>query len=201
MTTRGRPRQFDRDQALEVAMRLFRQHGYEGTSVSFLGDKMGINTPSLYAAFGSKEELYQEAVNLYLNQTVMPMVSALSGAVNAREGLQTFLEQCAEAFTNQPEGVRGCMILNGDLVYAPSQHNRAEDMSKRRCFAEEAIRTRLERAQQEQELPAGTDTRALAAYFSAVVQGLSVRSHDLANLDDLRNVIQIAMHAWPVGHN
>lgn len=198
MTTRGRPRQFDRDQALEIAMRLFRQHGYEGTSVSFLGDKMGINTPSLYAAFGSKEELYQEAVNLYLNKTVMPMIEKMSGSDSAREGLQVFLEECANAFTSQPEGVSGCMILNGDLVYAPTQQNRAHNMTARRCFAEDAIRARLERAQQEKQLPEHTDTRALAAYFSVVVQGLSVRSHDQAGLEDLRAVIRVAMQAWPV---
>ena len=201
MTTRGRPRQFDRDQALEVAMRLFRQHGYEGTSVSFLGDKMGINTPSLYAAFGSKDELYQEAVNLYLNKTVMPMVSKMAASSSARDGLQVFLEECADAFTSQPEGVRGCMILNGDLVYAPAQQNRAHDMTARRCFAEDAIRARLERAQQENQLPANTDTRALAAYFSVVVQGLSVRSHDQAGMDDLQAVIRVAMQAWPVAGN
>ncbi len=198
MTTRGRPRQFDRDQALEIAMRLFRQHGYEGTSVSLLGDKMGINTPSLYAAFGSKEELYQEAVNLYLNKTVMPMIEKMASSDSAREGLQVFLEECANAFLSQPEGVRGCMILNGDLVYAPTQQNRAQDMTARRCFAEDAIRARLERALQENQLPENTDTHALAAYFSVVVQGLSVRSHDHASLDDLRAVIRVAMQAWPV---
>jgi AcrR family transcriptional regulator len=201
MTTRGRPRQFDRDQALETAMRLFRQHGYEGTSVSFLGDKMGINTPSLYAAFGSKDELYQEAVSLYLNKTVMPMVSAMSASGNAREGMRTFLRECAQVFTNQPEGVRGCMILNGDLVYAPSHQSRADDMSRKRCFAEDAIRARLERAQQETELPPDTDTRALAAYFSVLVQGLSVRSHDQATVEDLYRVIDTAMNVWPGGHH
>ncbi len=201
MSTRGRPRQFDRDQALEVAMQLFHHHGYEGTSVSFLGEKMGINTPSLYAAFGSKDQLYQEAVNLYVTKFSVPLVSDLLNSPCAYGGLLGFLKQCAHLFAGEgaSEGSRnrGCMIASGDLVHAPSQAERAHEMTVKRSMAEEAIVTRLERAKQEGKLNAATDIKALAGYFAIVMQGLSVRAHDGASEQDMLRVIEVAMQAWP----
>lgn len=198
MSTRGRPRQFDRDQALEVAMQLFRHHGYEGTSVSFLGEKMGINTPSLYAAFGSKDELYQEAVNLYVNKFSVPLVTELLNSPCAYGGMLTFLQQCAHLFAGE-EGTtnRGCMIASGDLVHAPSQADRAHEMTLKRGMAEEAIFSRLDRAKKEGKLGDHTDVKALAGYFAIVVQGLSVRAHDGASEQDMLRVIDVAMQAWP----
>jgi AcrR family transcriptional regulator len=197
MSTRGRPRQFDRDQALEVAMQLFRHHGYEGTSVSFLGEKMGINTPSLYAAFGSKDELYHEAVNLYVTKFSVPLVSELINSPCAYGGMFAFLKQCAHLFSGEGTANRGCMIASGDLVHAPSQADRAHEMSLKRGLAEEAILSRLERAQQESKIPADADIKALAGYFAIVVQGLSVRAHDGASEQDMLRVIDVAMQAWP----
>ncbi|MEN9865913.1 MAG: hypothetical protein RL748_1503 [Pseudomonadota bacterium] len=197
MPARGRPREFDRDQALEVAMRIFLHHGYDGTSVSYLGEKMGINTPSLYAAFGSKDMLYQEAVGLYITRVTTPLIDALNAAASAREGIATFLESCARYFHAQPDGERGCMIFNGDLVYAPSCHQRAKDMVARRKTVEQAFASRLSRAQQEHELPAAANPTQLAAFYCVVLQGLSIRARDGAELDDLLQVVTHAMLAWP----
>lgn len=197
MPARGRPREFDRDQALEVAMRVFLRHGYDGTSVSYLGEKMGINTPSLYAAFSSKDALYKEAVGLYITRLSTPLLAALTASQSARQGIQQFLETCARYFHAQPDGERGCMIFNGDLVYAPAFHQRAKEMISRRKTAEQTVMARLERAQQEGEIPASAKPAELAAYFCVVLQGLSIRSRDGNNLDDLLQVIAQAMSVWP----
>lgn len=197
MAARGRPREFDRDQALETAMRVFLRHGYDGTSVSFLGEKMGINTPSLYAAFSSKDALYQEAVGLYVTRLSTPLLAALAASQTARQGIQQFLETCIRYFHAQPDGERGCMIFNGDLVYAPAFHQRAKEMITRRKTAEQAILARLERAQQEGEIPAGAKPSQLAAYYCVILQGLSIRARDGNELDDLLNVIEQAMAVWP----
>lgn len=197
MSNRGRPRQFDREQALHIAMRMFRKHGFEGTSVSALAKEMGISMPSLYAAFLSKEELYREVVDLYIDTISVPAVSALLTSKQARKGIETFLKTCAEQFTTPSSGERGCMIATGDLACAPAQHALTEAMAMRRSAAEQAIRARLERARVEHELPGNIDVPTLARYFSIIVQGMSVHARDHASFNDLNKIAILAMKVWP----
>ncbi len=197
MGTLGRPRQFDRDQALEIAMKLFRLHGYDGTPISLLGEKMGINPPSLYAAFGSKESLYREALDLYAAKYSAPLIFRLRDEPCVQTAIYTFLKKCAELFVGERDDERGCMIASGDLVYAPGEQDRADDMTLKRSMVEDAIRSRLARAKAEKMLPASLNVKALAGFFAVVIQGLSIRARDGASRTEMLRIIDVAMQALP----
>src|SRR5258707_15468488 len=107
--TRGRPRGFDRTEALVRAMKVFWARGYEGASISDLKAEMGIGSPSLYAAFGSKEELFREAVKLYSATEGSDTWRSLQTAPTAREGIEGVLMYTARAFT-RPDKPPGCLV-------------------------------------------------------------------------------------------
>lgn len=174
-----RPRSFDRDVALEQAMRLFWEKGYEETSIGDLTAAMGIAAPSLYAAFGDKRTLFDEAVELYERQPNAP-IAAGADEPTARGAVARILERAAVEYT-LPDQPKGCFITSEPLLGA---HRAATD------------RLLLERLAAS-ELAPGTDIAALAAYVGAVLAGMSSRARDGASCDELREIAALAMRAWP----
>jgi len=195
MSTRGRPREFDRKDALQTAMELFWRHGYEGTSVAQLGDAMGITSPSLYAAFGSKEELYRESLDLYVKEASAPALKILDETPRVDDAVERFLRALARQFTRGPAGQRGCMIASGDVVCAPGNAGLTEEMRARRAQAEGAIRARLLRAVDQRQLPPAADVKGLAAYLAAVIEGMSVQARDGASFHRLNGIVSHALKA------
>lgn len=192
----GRPRAFDRDQALEAAVQLFWQHGFDGTSVAELTKAMRIKPPSFYAAFGTKEALFREVLDIYLSKHANFVTRNLTRDQTARESIQAMLHGAAQAFAQ--EGLpRGCMVGSGGLHTSDESASLAQVLSGIRNRTRQFVQMRLDRAVAEGELPGGTDTQALAAYFSAVVQGLSVQAIDGASLELLQHIVDTAMKAWP----
>lgn len=194
----GRPRAFDREQALALAMQLFWQHGFEGTSTAQLCAAMGIAMPSLYAAFGSKEALYREALALYAQQFGSPLTDALAAGGPARDAVERMLLVAARQFS-QASHPRGCMVAGGELQCSPQAAELATAVAAQRGGAERVIRRRLDAARAAGELPAGTDTAALAGYFAMVVQGMAVQARDGAKAASLKRLAALAMAAWPEG--
>ncbi|MEN2990486.1 TetR/AcrR family transcriptional regulator [Tistrella sp. BH-R2-4] len=167
----GRPWSFDRDKAIETAMRLFWRHGYDGVSIGDLTKAIGIAPPSLYAAFGSKAALYGEAVLRYeqtvgwLDMTAIRSATSLAGAVRA------LLEQAVKSVTD-PALEPGCMISSGMITCHPEHASLARDAAARR----DAMRERIAEALQPF---AGTDEiRQLARHLAAVMQGISIQARD-----------------------
>lgn len=195
MNTRGRPRQFDREEALRTAMQLFWRYGYEGTSVAAVRKAIGITSPSLYAAFGSKEDLYRESIDLYIRTFSAPSMRVLEETSEASEAVQAFLVLLAKQFTT--EGQYGCMIAGGDVVCAPENAKFATEMAARRALAEDAIRARLTRAVKEGQIAPTADTKGLGSYFATFIQGMSVQARDGASFNKLCEIISLAMKAWP----
>lgn len=193
MAQRGRPRGFDRDQALQRAMEVFWEHGYEGTSISDLTAAMGIGPPSLYAAFGSKEQLFREAVELY--DSLEGAESALHDAATARQGIEAMLREHAGNYTD-PETPAGCLIVLGATAHAPENRKIAEYLAGWRRETTELLRARLARGVQEGDVPASADIDALAAYFNTLLEGLSVEARDGASREQLERTIDCAMAAW-----
>lgn len=197
MAERGRPRSFDRAAALRRAMEVFWRRGYEGTSLGDLTEAMGINKPSLYAAFGCKEALFREAVELYDAVEGTATEQALREAPTAREAVETMLRKNAEAYTS-PEKPSGCMIVLAAMIGTPESQGVRDYLSGLRRAGIVAVRRRLERGVAEGELPAGTDTGALAAFYSTVLQGLSIQARDGASRQTLGAIIDSAMATWEV---
>lgn len=191
----GRPRAFDIDMALENAMQVFWRKGYEGTSLSDLTDAMGINPPSLYAAFGSKEALFRKAMDRYENGPANYTPRALL-APTAREVAQQLLAG-AVALHGSARNPKGCLGVQGALACGDSAGAVQHDLSARRIAAEQLVRKRLQHAKAEGDLPADSDPAELARYLRAVICGMAVQSADGATRKELQKTADRAMLAWP----
>ena len=192
----GRPRAFDREQALAIALDLFWRHGYNGTSIPQLTTAMGISPPSLYAAFGSKDALYREVVKLYLMQYTSFMNHLFDEKISARDAVERALLAAAKQFS-QAEHAPGCMISSAELQAAPDNEALADDIAKLRKAAQHIMFTRLEVARRSGELPSNTDTATLAAFYAMISQGMSVQARDGAKAVELKRLAMLAMRAWP----
>lgn len=195
MAARGRPRNFDREKALIAAMRLFWQKGYTATSMADLYQAMGINSPSLYAAYGSKEDLYHEVINYYVQQMAPRIWSVLESTDSAYAGVAGWLNCSAELLTSQ-DFPSGCMVT---LSTVASEGNEKLGACVMRCRLEgqQKLAERLKRAVAEGELPEETDTGALAQMYISLQQGMSLQARDGASREDLRKVARLAMNLWP----
>lgn len=193
---RGRPRSFDSDAALDQAMLLFWERGYEGTSLADLTAAMGISPPSLYAAFGDKESLFLACVERYGRSAGRHAGAALSAGLGARETLEKILLDSAEEF-GSPCHPKGCLVVSSALRSARSNEAVREALSNLRAQNAAAIQACLERGQREGQVAADADCASLALFFASVVQGMSVSAQDGATLEELRRTAQWAMRAWP----
>ncbi|MDR5799586.1 TetR/AcrR family transcriptional regulator [Caballeronia sp. LZ001] len=175
--TRGRPRAFDRDAALRRAMEVFWAKGFDTCSMADLVDAMGINSPSLYAAFGSKEDLYREAIALYSAAEGGAAVRQLRAHESARDGLRAMFRTSIELFTSGT-GPRGCMIFLGGMSVAPEHGELRDELRKIRRQVASAIAARLNDARKHGELHANADIHALAALCMMLFAGLSIEAQD-----------------------
>jgi TetR/AcrR family transcriptional regulator, copper-responsive repressor len=191
VATRGRPRSFDRERALQCAMEVFWRKGYETTSLNDLTAAMGINPPSLYAAFGDKEKLFLEAVDLYFTGEGA-RDELLARAPTARAAIEALLLRTAKGL---PRLGVGCMLVTSAVNCSAPNVQKA--LAKYRAKVEKAVLSRFERGIREGDLPARTDARGLAKYFETVIQGMSSQAMDGATRKDLLAVVENAMHAWP----
>ena len=193
---RGRPRAFNREAALAQATRLFWTRGYEATSIADLVQAMGIGSPSLYAAFGSKEALYAEALRHYLENYKDLFWTRFSSASTAREAVLSFLMDSAAVLTGCVADIpRGCMAILS-TVDSEGHAELGELVRTARAGTRRRIEDRLNRAVTEGELPASTDTDALARFVQAVQNGMSILARDDASRSELEATAQIAMLGW-----
>lgn len=192
----GRPRLFDRDAALGIALDLFWRQGYEGTSTTQLTSAMGISQPSLYAAFGPKEQLYRETVALYLRRHGQFLSIAFSAHASAKEGIQNALLVAAAQYCDSTHAP-GCMVASGGLQGSADNRVLYAEMAGFRAQGQSAIQARLDQACSDGEIAPGTDTAALAAYFAMVIQGMAVQARDGASPATLHAIATLAMAAWP----
>ncbi|MBE1491220.1 TetR/AcrR family transcriptional regulator [Plantactinospora soyae] len=195
MTRRGRPRTFDRAVALERAMEVFWQRGYEGASMTDLTAAMGIGSPSLYAAFGSKEALFREAVALYDEVDGRIPRQLLRDAPTARAGLDALLRHYAQAYVD-PARPTGCMVaLAATTISAENDQVRAFLAECRQADVANLER-RLDRGVSEGDVPSGTDTGTVAEFFYAVSLGMALRARDGASGQTLRRIAEATLAAW-----
>lgn len=190
----GRPRAFDPDEALEAAMRLFWQKGYEGTSLTDLTEAMGINRPSLYAAFGNKEELFRKAFARY-SEGPAACGGAARSLPTARAAVEALLYGAVDTLAC-PEHP-GCLSVVGALACGEESKAIQDDLCAARNAGLCAWRDRFAQAQAEGELPPEPTAEELARYVMTVLNGMTVQARSGATREELRRVVEIAMRAWP----
>jgi AcrR family transcriptional regulator len=193
--TLGRPRAFDVDRALDCALRVFWRKGYEGTSLPDLTKAMGINRPSLYAAFGNKEALFRKALDRYAEGSAAFRREALDKPT-AREVVERLLTGTVDQLTD-PRNPCGCLAVQGALACGETADPVRLELNARRAAAETEIRERLERAKSTGDLPADSDSADLARYIAVVIYGMAVQAAGGAGRQDLQRVVEIALRAWP----
>lgn len=189
---RGRPRQFDRDQAVAAALELFKEHGYEGTSIAHLTEAIGVSAPSLYGVFPNKEAIFEEAVALYQRTEGAFALLALEQAETAFTAIHDLLMGAATHYT-QDDRAGGCFVSLGILSCATEHRDIAGRMRARRLAARDAIKDRLDHGKEAGELQPSTDTAALAAFYAATLQGMSVQARDGASRHDLEQIARMAL--------
>ncbi len=193
---KGRPREFDADEALEKALHVFWRRGYEGTSLSDLTEAMGINRPSLYAAFGNKEELFKLALDRYAQKGPGALQRSALDEPTARAVVERTLKCAAESLTD-PKNPPGCLAVQGALACGEAAESIKQALCERRTATETALRARLERAKAEGDLAPDSNPEALARFVVTVTQGMSVQAQGGATRADLLRVADMALKAWP----
>jgi len=191
----GRPRAFDADVALERAMHVFWAKGYEGAALSDLTRAMRINRPSLYAAFGNKEQLFRKVLDRYASGPLAYFDKALE-APKARDVIEQILFGAAR-MASDPRLPAGCLMVQGALACGDSAGSVQKETAARRAASEIALRRRLQRAKREGDLPRNANPAELARYVMTVLQGMAVQGADGASPDQLRQVARTALRAWP----
>ncbi|UFU07318.1 TetR/AcrR family transcriptional regulator [Ruania halotolerans] len=194
MAARGRPRTFDRDAALRKAMEVFWRRGYEGASVAMLTAELGITATSLYAAFGSKAELFDEAIELYDPPGGTPTDEALTRP-KASDAIEAVLRAHADAYTD-PATPPGCMVVLAAINLGSGHEEVDRKLTVRRHHDRETIEARIERGISEGDLPAHLDAAAAASYVQTVLHGLSIQVRDGFNRAQAHAVVDIAMTGW-----
>lgn len=195
MAKRGRPRGFDRTEALERAVRLFWSKTYEGASLSELTEAMGINAPSLYAAFGSKEALFREAVAYYAEHHGVETWRALKDTPKVRDAIERFLLATAKAYST-PGNPPGCLIVLGAQYGIDNDDAAHCELRARRRESLRQIADRFARAVAEGELSPEFPVQDAAAFYLSVQTGMSVLARDGADPATLMAVARAAMLGW-----
>lgn len=192
---KGRPRGFDADEMLDKVVNVFWQHGYEGTSMATLMAATGLNKPSLYAAFGSKEDLFRSALERYW-QRQGELTRKHLDEPDARTGVERMLLALVDIQT-QPGLPHGCLAVHGGLVGSAASATIRDELRARQAALQTAVQNRLTRAQADGELAASVDVADLARYLTIVGQGAAVQAAGGATREELRRVVSMAMRAWP----
>jgi AcrR family transcriptional regulator len=192
---RGRPREFDREQGLVKAMHLFWSRGYDAISMADLRAELGITQASLYAAFGSKEQLFREAVDLYRRTAGFSTTNALAIDSSAREAIHAMLQAAADAFS-APGAPGGCLLILGATNCAIENKAVQDHLLSIRRQISQSILERLKRGQHDGDIPKSAPIVALAAYYSTVLHGLALQSRDGASHKTLTQVVEFATADW-----
>ncbi|MDT0321601.1 TetR/AcrR family transcriptional regulator [Streptomyces millisiae] len=191
----GRPRGFDAEEALERAMRVFWEQGYEGASLTDLTRAMGITRTSMYAAFGNKEELFRKALERYTEGPASYGARALREPT-ARQVATAFLNGSVRAST-RPGCPSGCLGVQGSLAAGDPGRAARDELAAWRNAHTAHLRDRFRRAADEGDLPPGSDPDLLARYLMTVANGIAVQAASGASRDDLQRVADMALRSWP----
>lgn len=175
-----------------MALMMFKERGYEGTSIAHLTEAIGVSATSLYGVFPSKEALFEEAVELYQQTEGAFAAEALNRAETAFAAIRDLLMEAAANYARD-DRAGGCFISLGVLSCGIEHRDIARRMTARRSAAREAIKARLDQGKDAGELQPATDTVALAGFYAATLQGMSVQARDGGSVQDLEQIVRTAL--------
>lgn len=190
----GRPREFDRDKALEKARDAFWTRGYEGTSMADLVSALGIASARIYTAFGSKEDLFREAVELYEANEGGFATRALAEEPTVRRVIERMLREAVDTYT-RPGRPQGCMVVSAATNCAVENDRVLEWLARHRRARTVSICERLNEAVRDGELKPDTDAGTLGDYYATLLHGLSVQARDGVPKKRLHDLVTVAMQA------
>ncbi|MBF6222604.1 TetR/AcrR family transcriptional regulator [Nocardia abscessus] len=191
----GRPRGFDADEALERALLVFWEQGYEGASLATLTDAMGISTTSMYSTFGNKEELFRKALERYTEGPSAYLVRALEEPTAL--GVAAAILAGTVRTTTRPANPHGCLGVQGALATSDSGRGVRDLLVAWRADGHSRVRERFQRAVDDGDLPADADPALLARYVTTVAYGIAVQAASGVERDELQEIAHAALRAWP----
>jgi len=188
----GRPREFDEQEALDAATRVFADKGYESASLSELTEAMGINRVSMYSAFGNKEAMFRKAMERY--STIQAQyVAGWLAAPTAREAVESLLRNLITG----PNGPGTCFITQPPLTAEDTTEETRRFVALKRSEIERAIERRLEQAIRDKEIPRTSSAGDLARYYALFIQGMALQVQHGATKSQLMRAVDVAMVAFP----
>lgn len=192
---RGRPKSFDEQKALQQAMLLFWEYGYEATSISDLTQALGITAPSLYCSFGDKVQLFQKSIQYYLEHEACSLKLICDKSKTAKIAVELYFHESIKrlALTDKPAG---CMLVTTTMNCSQQAQTVKQEVSAVRQSSRELLLERLKRGMQEGDLPAHTPVQLMVDFYNTVMQGLTLQARDGVPIEQLQSVVQHALKHW-----
>lgn len=192
MATAGRPRSFDKDDALEKAMHVFWEKGYEGTTMADLIESIGMKAPSIYAAFGNKDAIFKEVIKTYLPIVVEGQLAALNSSSEIYESVEATLKACVNLYTSE-DNPHTCLVMTAAINTAPGHEEHVRALRILREKYKAAWQKRFEQAKFDKQLADDANPSELAEYFTTLIQGMTIKAKDGASKDSLDATVKLAM--------
>ncbi len=192
MAQAGRPRSFDKDDALKKAMYVFWEKGYEGTTMADLIESIGMKAPSIYAAFGNKDAIFKEVVKNYLPMVVEGQLAMLNSAPKIYDAVEAALKACVYLYTGQDNPCT-CLVMTAAINTTPEHAEHVETLRALREQYKDAWQKRFEQAQSDQQLADDANPSELAEYFTTLIQGMTIKAKDGASKDVLDSTVKLAL--------
>lgn len=188
----GRQKSFDTDQVIEQAMLLFWERGYEAASMADLSAAMGLNPPSIYAAFGNKQALFERCAAHYAQSVAAYAPRALAGEATAAQALHRYVFEAIGAFSSE-DRPKGCLLVSAATNCGKSSLGAQDLLAGYRQASEAMIADRIRRGIEEGDMPASAEPGLLAKYVAVLIQGLAAQARDGATADELHSVAELAL--------
>jgi AcrR family transcriptional regulator len=192
MATVGRPRSFDKDEALKKAMYVFWERGYEGTTMADLIQSIGMKAPSIYAAFGNKDAIFKEVVQSYLPIVVDGQLKVLNSSPKIYDAVEATLNACVNLYTGK-DNPPSCLVMTAAINTAPEHQEHIGALRVLREKYKDAWQKRFEQAKLDKQLTDDANPSELAEYFTTLIQGMTIKAKDGASRDTLDATVKLAM--------
>lgn len=192
MAKAGRPRSFDKEEALKKAMYVFWEKGYEGTTMADLIESIGMKAPSIYAAFGNKDAVFREVVQAYLPIVVNGQLNLLNSSPEIYDAVEATLNACVNLYTGK-DNPPSCLVMTAAINTAPEHEEHIGALRVLREKYKEAWQKRFEQAKLEKQLADDINPSELAEYFTTLIQGMTIKAKDGATEEELSSTSKLAL--------